>query len=274
MKLKILGIAQDGGVPQINCHCRNCSQLKKTNKRLFATSFLVKINPTFNLLIDASPDLRYQINFKEFNNIKAIILSHAHAGHFLGLFHFGFEVSNKKGVSVFVSKKMASFLTHNQPWKQMVDKQNLSLKIFKSGQGFVLQNLKIRPLKVPHRDELTDTYGFIIKNQKKILIITDISKWQHWNNSLPNLIKEVDLAFIDGTFFDRKELLHRNINKIGHPMIKETMKLLQPLKIAEKNKIHFIHLNHSNPVISVKKTKNIIRKMRFKIAQQSQIFNM
>ena len=51
-------------------------------------------------------------------------------------------------------------------------------------------------------------------------------------------------------FFDGAELNNRDISQIPHPFIIESMELFKYLPSEEKNKIHFIHFNHTNPVLN------------------------
>lgn len=273
MKLKILGVAQDGGVPQINCNCKNCHLFRIKRKKLFPTSLLLK-SEAGNTLIDATPELQNQVTPKEFNNIKNLVLTHAHIGHFTGIINFGFEVSNKKNVLTFVSAKMASFLSSNQPWKSLIENNNLQLKIFRKDKAFKIKDLTFTPLKVPHRDELSDTFGFIIsiKHKHKILFIPDIKNWQSWDKNLIELIKNVDISFLDGTFFSFDELKTRLLNKIGHPLIINSINMLKKLPKKEKNKVNFIHFNHSNPCLIKGPKSKIIKSKGFKVAKQNKIY--
>ena len=54
---------------------------------------------------------------------------------------------------------------------------------------------------------------------------------------------------MDGTFYDSKEINNRDISEIPHPFIIESLDLFSKLSKAEKEKIYFIHLNHTNPVL-------------------------
>ena len=65
-------------------------------------------------------------------------------------------------------------------------------------------------------------------------------------------IKKVDYAFIDGTFYSGEEIGHRNIAEIPHPFIEESMSLFKALSKKDRNKIYFIHYNHTNPVLDLK----------------------
>ena len=58
-------------------------------------------------------------------------------------------------------------------------------------------------------------------------------------------VRGADVALIDGTFYDREELPHREILEIKHPFVVESV-----ARFADAStEIHFIHLNHTNPAL-------------------------
>ena len=65
-----------------------------------------------------------------------------------------------------------------------------------------------------------------------------------------NIIEKNDIIFLDGTFYNKKEIKKRDISKISHPKIIESMKIFRNLKNKDKQKIYFTHFNHTNPVIN------------------------
>ena len=75
----------------------------------------------------------------------------------------------------------------------------------------------------------------------------DIDKWEKWDRDIIEEIAKVDYAFLDATFYDGQELNNRDISEIPHPFIIESMELFRDLPPNEKAKVHFIHLNHTNP---------------------------
>ena len=83
-----------------------------------------------------------------------------------------------------------------------------------------------------------------------MLFIPDIDKWDKWERPIIEAISKVDYAFIDATFYDGIELNNRDISEIPHPFIIESMALFNNLPQSEKTKIHFIHFNHTNPVLN------------------------
>ena len=63
------------------------------------------------------------------------------------------------------------------------------------------------------------------------------------------MVKQSDHLFLDGTFYKEGELPGRNMNEVPHPFIEETIDLFSDLSLTEKQRIWFIHFNHTNPLI-------------------------
>ncbi len=130
---------------------------------------------------------------------------------------------------------------------------------------------KLLILLVPHRDEFSETVGFFIEGpNKSALFIPDIDKWQLWDQNIKKWIKKVDYAFLDGTFYQNGEIPGRDMSEIPHPFIEESLELFEKLPAKEKEKVYFIHFNHTNPVLNsssaayqevIKKGLNIAREM-------------
>ena len=185
-------------------------------------------------------------------NLNGIFITHAHIGHYSGLTNLGREVLNSSKMPLFLMPKMTEFISTNGPWDQLVKLKNVELKkIFNEKPIELSEGLSIIPFKVPHRDEYSETVGFkIIGPKKSALVIPDIDKWDKWDKSIKNLITEVDYAFLDGTFYDSKEINNRDISEIPHPFIIESLELFKDLKESDRNKIYYIHLNHTNPLLN------------------------
>ena len=81
--------------------------------------------------------------------------------------------------------------------------------------------------------------------------------------SMPPLLNWV---FLDATFFKDGEI-KRPMSEIPHPFIKETLQLFKEENTATKNKIFFIHFNHTNPALqNISKEKMNVEKLGFKFA--------
>ena len=90
-----------------------------------------------------------------------------------------------------------------------------------------------------------------------------------------DVIKSVDLAFLDGSFYDGDELPGRDMSQIPHPFIVESLDVMKNLSQKERNKIHFIHFNHTNKLLHSESNpyKNTI-KLNYNIAEQNRAYSL
>ena len=79
----VLGSGTSVGVPMIGCHCKVCMSDDPRDKRL-RPSILLRLGDK-RILIDTSPDFRYQALHFGIDHLDAILYTHAHADHILGL---------------------------------------------------------------------------------------------------------------------------------------------------------------------------------------------
>ena len=136
ISLVILGIAQDGGSPQIGCDKSCCRALWKNNHFENVTSIgLVDNIENRFFLIDASPDIPKQYRMLKSltsrPSLGGILLTHAHTGHYSGLLYLGKESLGARNVNVYSMPKMTLFLKNNGPWSQLVNEKNIVLNNFK-----------------------------------------------------------------------------------------------------------------------------------------------
>jgi phosphoribosyl 1,2-cyclic phosphate phosphodiesterase len=81
--ITVLGSGTSVGVPTIGCHCAVCESTDPRDKRL-RPSILVSYGGR-NVLIDTTPDLRTQALRARFERVDAVVFTHAHADHVMGL---------------------------------------------------------------------------------------------------------------------------------------------------------------------------------------------
>ena len=282
----VLGTIQDAGSPHMGCEKSCCINLFKNpdpNRKVVSLGLVDPLEKKY-WLIEASPDFITQCRdlktISKFEHAKCpdgIFLTHAHIGHYTGLMYLGKESYNSRGVPVFAMTRMKGFLIKNGPWSQLFKINNIKINNINHQEEIKLSNnLSITPFLVPHRDEFSETVGFKITGPKKsVLFIPDIDKWGKWNNNLKKEIKKVDLALLDGTFYDSKEVKNRNISEIPHPFIIETMDLFKEENNFEKSKINFIHLNHTNPLLDTNSAAfKKVKESGFNTAKYKDIINL
>jgi pyrroloquinoline quinone biosynthesis protein B len=165
----------------------------------------------------------------------------------------------------------------NGPWSQLITLNNIELINSKPNNEITLSNdLRVTPIQVPHRDEFSETVGFkIVGTQKSALFIPDIDKWSKWGEDITQEIAGVDLALLDATFYDGDEINNRDISEIPHPFVIETMDVLQDLPESEKAKVHFIHFNHTNPLLDENsEASKTVKQRGFNIARTGMKFGL
>lgn len=277
--LVVLGIAQDAGYPQADCKKDCCRPVWAGEASGKMVSCVGLVDPTSDQawMLDATPDFKDQLQaLQEEAPLAGIFLTHAHIGHYTGLMHLGREVMGAKEVPVYAMPKMAQFLTENGPWSQLVSLQNISLQPLKADSSFRLtQDLQIRPLLVPHRDEFSETVGYeIIGPAKKAIFIPDIDKWEKWDRDINTVVEQVDYALLDGSFYQEGEIPGRDMSQIPHPFVAETMARFDQLPVKERAKVHFIHLNHTNPLIWSADTRTKVQEKHYRIAEEGMMLSL
>jgi len=290
----VLGVAQDGGYPHAGCVKQCCAMAwKDADKRRYVTSLAVMDEQTKRWwLFEATPDIKEQLEY--FRQLtggvfpylpEGIFITHAHIGHYTGLMQLGKEVMNTQEMKVYVLPRMKQYLEQNGPWSQLVRMKNIVLKdvcIVENAAGMsnnmgckIADGIGVSAFRVPHRDEYSETAGFYIDvHQRKYIFIPDIDKWSKWKMKLDVIAEVADILLVDGTFYESKELPGRNIAEVPHPYVPETMKLFEDIPDKDKraitSKIHFIHFNHTNPLMRDTTVQKRVLDAGFGVARQGQ----
>lgn len=261
VSIVVLGVAQDAGKPQIGNH-DDPAWTDESRRRLATSLGLIdrRGEAPKRWLVEATPDIAEQLYRLDRAApagpglaLEGVFVTHAHIGHYAGLMMLGKEAAGASHIPLFVMPRMASFITNNGPWSQLIRQENVILAIMSEGEPEALApGLSVTPFAVPHRDEYSETVGFRIEGpERSAIFLPDIDSWEAWEADgvrIEDMIADADIAFLDATFFDGDELPGRDMSKIPHPTVAHSMARFAPLPDAEKAKIRFIHLNHTNPL--------------------------
>ncbi len=238
MHARVLGIAQDAGVPHIGCRCARCEFFRGRPLHPACLGLVGRRG----WMIDATPAIGKQLRLLR-APLSGIALTHVHMGHIAGLLQLGPEALGVRGLRLIATPRVGEFLRSNAPWRLLVERGHLALHLHEPGTRVELEpGLEIESVKVPHRDEYADTVAYFVHGPKRTLLyLPDIDRW---TIDLPALLARCDLALLDGTFWARDEIAHQG--EVPHPAVEETLDLLSPEEAA---KVRFIHLNHTNRLL-------------------------
>ncbi|MEZ5988852.1 MAG: MBL fold metallo-hydrolase [Planctomycetota bacterium] len=278
----VLGVAQDGGLPHLGCEKPCCVEARRDGRRLDPACVGVRDLETGGLLmVEATPGIERQAHRLRAvagregggrNPVDAILLTHAHIGHYAGLVHLGREVASSRRLPVWTSPRMAAFLRANGPWSQLVELDQIELHVFEPRVPFSpMPGLEVTAIPVPHRDEFSDTHAFKLRGPEgTLLFLPDIDRWEP--ALLAELLDGVDRAYLDGTFYDGRELPGRDLSEIPHPPMVVTMDLCATQAAAAPGRLRFIHLNHTNPALRDRAILDAVRSRGFAVAEEGERF--
>ncbi|UCH85796.1 MAG: MBL fold metallo-hydrolase [Candidatus Latescibacterota bacterium] len=278
----VLGVAQDGGVPQAGTK-QHPGWADDSFCRHVACIAVVDPASSQRWLIDATPDFPEQLQIFDMAapaegkpGLDGIFLTHAHIGHYTGLMFLGHEVMGASGVPVYAMPRMLEFLEGNGPWDQLVRYKNIDLKPLANRSPVQLNNrVRIEPFVVPHRQEYSEVVGYRITGpNRSVLYIPDIDSWQEWDEMgfrIEDEVRAVDVAYLDATFYDNGEIPGRDMSAFPHPFLAHTMKRFAPLPPEERDKVRFIHFNHTNAALrDDSDERKTIERNGFHVAQETE----
>ncbi len=282
----VLGTAQDAGSPQINSPADHPARLDPSKRRFASSLGIVDPATGQRWLIEATPDIREQAWILSRAHPEAgapieldgVFITHAHIGHYTGLVFLGHESMGASRVPTYVAPKMAEFLESNGPWDLLLRRRNIELRVMDVAEPIDLGiGVTVTPFLVPHRQEYSEVVGFRIDGpNRSVLFIPDIDSWDELAEmgvDLLDLVRGVDRAYLDGTFYDDNEIPGRDMSTFPHPRITDSMDRLEPLRFEDRERVRFLHLNHTNPAQwQGTEAREEIERRGFRVAERGRLF--
>ncbi len=286
--LIVLGTAQDAGSPQVNSPADHPARLDPAKRRLASSVGIVDPSSGERWLVEATPDFREQAwmlsraepEAQSPIQLDGIFITHAHIGHYTGLMFLGHESMGASGVPTYVAPKMAEFLSTNGPWDQLVRYENIELRALGVAAPVELgSGVTVTAFLVPHRQEYSEVVGFRIDGpNRSVVFLPDIDSWDEWADmgvDVLEIVRDVDRAYLDGTFYDNNEIPGRDMSTFPHPRITESMDRLEALPFECRERVRFLHLNHTNPAQwDGTKARKEIERRGFRVAERGEVFGL
>ena len=149
----VLGSGTSVGVPMIGCHCKACTSSDPRDKRL-RPSVLLRLGNA-RVLIDTSPDFRYQALHYGIERLDAILYTHSHADHILGLDDVRpFNFMQRQEIPIFASAE--SWQVIERTFRYVFDsaptessRPRLKLNLF-DNDPFCAAGVQFQPIRITH----------------------------------------------------------------------------------------------------------------------------
>jgi phosphoribosyl 1,2-cyclic phosphate phosphodiesterase len=226
IKITFLGTGTSSGVPLIGCNCTQCTSVNKKDKRL-RTSIKIESSTT-TIVIDTTPDFRYQMLRTKTIKLDACVFTHPHKDHLGGLddvraYNFFSNQPMPLYANSFTAEAIKKELYYAFSDKQYPGVPKLQLHEF-NDECFTIGDITLQPIKVWHLN--MPVVGFRIGD---FTYITDANK-----------IEEQELQKIVGSKILVLNALRRQPH-ISHFTLQEAIDLSIQLKIPE---VYFTHISH------------------------------
>jgi len=274
MHVRVLGAAAGGAFPQWNCSCSNCTRLRQDRlhgRPRSQAQLAISADESDWFLLNASPDLRYQIeSFPPLHSrgpqlrhspIGAILLSSAELDAALGLlllreFQRLYIYATRAVRHILVCDNSVFQALRREPDQtQWIDispgtrfqlgRSGIHCCAISAGPGFpgFAPGHRIRSL-----DPLEAVLGFIVEhNAGRVAIFTAAPRVDpDWFEEL----ETCDVVFFDGTFWSDDELIRLSISaktarQMGHHPVQDSLPALARIKARKI----LIHINNTNPIL-------------------------
>lgn len=236
LKVTFLGTGTSQGVPMIACNCQVCTSTDSRDKRL-RSSILLE-HDGLNIVVDTTPDFRYQMLRAEVKHLDAILITHAHKDHIAGLDDVrAFNYFQKKSIDVYATPATQLEIRREFPYvfaeKRYPGIPEINLREI-DFTPIRIGELQIRPVKVMHYHlpvcgfrigeftYITDA-NFIAPEEKekikgsRILVVNALRNEPHVSHfTLPQAIALADELGVEEAYFthiSHQLGLHEQVSK-------------------------------------------------------------
>jgi pyrroloquinoline quinone biosynthesis protein B len=300
MIVTVLGSGSNGGVPQWDCCCPNCARARREPQhRRTRSSVAVSLDGGQHVLIDATPDLKFQLEsvglvprpeeaeLGRQSRIDAVLLTHGHGDHCVGVAEFSTGKSFE--IPVHAPSDLIRFLFGEPGNDQFFGELGRLARNYvvprELAEGETLEllgGLRVKGFEIDHTDRLEDgscypssTFGYELEADGRRFVYTpDLGLL---TEDLLGRLDGSDLFMLDATFWWDDELarisgLRKTSYELGHVPVEESLKTLMGVDIG---RVAYTHLNHTNPLLDpAQPMASMVREAGLEVAHDGMVIEL
>ena len=164
--ITFLGTGGAWGVPELNCDCIICRGMRQRGERRRRTALLFS-GPS-NLLIDCGPDIASQLSDHRVSRVDALLLTHEHGDHYLGLDELvSYKRSSPRGrfkpIPVYVTAK--SWDVIGARFGYLEQTEVIDVHLVEPGRPYAVNDFNVVPFKTFHGPFASGSVGYVLTVQ-------------------------------------------------------------------------------------------------------------
>ena len=226
MKLTFLGTGTSTGVPEIGCKCEVCTSNDPRDARLRCSALLEEGDTT--ILIDCGPDFRIQMLRADVNKIDAVLMTHKHYDHLVGIDDLR-PYTRAKELPIYADRETEMQIHSMFPYCFYKVKYpgvaNITVVPIDHSNSFRIGDVDVTPIRVFHGMMPITAYRF-----GKLAYITDMS---YIEPSELEKLQDVEVLVINALRFSKPHKTHQTVL--------EAFGIIETIKPRE---VYFTHLMH------------------------------
>ena len=169
MDILFLGTGGAWGVPELNCDCLICRDMRLKKEKRGRTALL--LSGESNLLIDCGPDIADQLSRHQVGRIDALLITHEHGDHYMGMDELSsYKRTSPKGsfdpIPVYVTPRSWEVIEARFGYLEALG----VIRVFpgEPNRSYRFREFEILPFKTNHGPVASGSVGYSIRTRDKL----------------------------------------------------------------------------------------------------------
>jgi pyrroloquinoline quinone biosynthesis protein B len=258
VRVRVLGSAAGGGLPQWNCHCETCDAARAgvRARRRTQSSLAIRGDNAPWFLVNASPDARQQLETitpRRVDGVRAppiagVLLTDAEIDHTAGLLLLResttpVRVFGDAGIERALTETVLRMLERfcGVDWQELGPERPRPLE----GSSLIVELVQLGG---------GQSTGFVFRDRVTGGVVTYVPGLARLDDRVLTRFATSDLVLVDGTFWHDDELARlgisaRSARDMGHVPLSGPGGTLEALARLERPRKVLVHINNTNPIL-------------------------